>query len=87
VLFFLLWALHKNVHSFLIHAACDGCFLRPKHVAAIGFVMIKVLCRRTASILLRVLQTQRDVTPQKGSCVFVDNLLLHQILGDCINLC
>jgi hypothetical protein len=32
----------------------DGCFVQPKHVAAIGFAVIKVACRRTASLLLRL---------------------------------
>ena len=36
----------------------DGCFVQPKHVAAIGIPMIKVLCRRNTCILLRVLQSQ-----------------------------
>ena len=37
----------------------DGCFVQSKHVAAIGFAIIKVVCRRTTFLLLRVLQAQR----------------------------
>jgi hypothetical protein len=64
----------------------DGCFVQLKHVAVLGFAMIKVVCRRNTCILLRVLQSQGDITPQKGSYVSVESLL-HQILGDCVKLC
>ena len=35
----------------------DGCFLQSKHAAVLGFAVIKVLCRRTASFLLGVWTT------------------------------
>jgi len=31
----------------------DGCFVQAKHVAAIAFVVIKFVCRQSASLLLR----------------------------------
>jgi hypothetical protein len=37
----------------------DGCFVQRKHLAAVRFVIIKVVFRQTASTLLRVLQAQR----------------------------
>jgi len=36
-----------------------GCSVQPEHLAAIGFATIKVVCRRTTSLLLRVLQAER----------------------------
>jgi hypothetical protein len=36
----------------------DECFMWPKHVAVIGLVIIKFVCRRTTSLLLRIIQTQ-----------------------------
>lgn len=39
--------------------------MRPKHVAAIGFVIIKVECRRTISLVLGVLQEQSGISHRK----------------------
>jgi len=35
----------------------DGCFVQSKHAAAVGFAVIKVVCTRTASLLLVVFLT------------------------------
>ena len=35
----------------------DGCFVLPKHVAAVGFAVIKVVYRQTVSLSLREILT------------------------------
>jgi len=40
---------------FLICSHDDGYFVRPKHVAASAFTLIKFACRRNASLLLLLL--------------------------------
>ena len=39
--------------------------MRSKHVAATGFVIIKVECRGTKSVFLRVLQDRRGISHRK----------------------
>jgi len=47
----------------------DGCFMQPKHVTAIGFATIKVVCRLTVLIANKILYaTTSIVSEMRAAC-------------------
>ena len=48
-----------NCITFFFTFSVDGCFVQPKHVAAIAFALIKVVCRRSTSLLVCVPEEQQ----------------------------
>ena len=57
----------SSTHNFYYRKSNSSCMFRlkrPKHKSAIGFTVIKVVYRLTTSLLLRIIQHNRYVTPE-----------------------
>jgi len=65
----------------LICSRDDGYFMQPKHVAAIGFTIIRVVCRGPASLLMRSKQTF-DSSPCPSLLLPID--IKYVVLSFCV---
>jgi hypothetical protein len=73
---------------FLIHAACWWLLCAAETCGCYWICYDKIrVSTEYVHIIACFTITRGNITPQKGSYVSMENLLLHQILGDCIKLC